>query len=83
MCVCVVQDAKGALVWGKAVGFSLWPAINKSSKEEYPLKMVEWYGQKLSSLVSQASNSDMIDAEVVLTCRESEFIPANNIIMHI
>ncbi|AWP10006.1 putative DNA (cytosine-5)-methyltransferase 3B [Scophthalmus maximus] len=44
-------DAKGALVWGKAVGFSLWPAINKSSKEEYPLKMVEWYGQKLSSLV--------------------------------
>lgn len=45
--------------------------------------MVEWYGQKLSSLVSQASNSDMIDAEVVLTCRESEFIPANNIIMHI
>uniref|UniRef100_A0A8D3B2L7 DNA (cytosine-5-)-methyltransferase n=1 Tax=Scophthalmus maximus TaxID=52904 RepID=A0A8D3B2L7_SCOMX len=53
------------------VGFSLWPAINKSSKEEYPLKMVEWYGQKLSSLVSQASNSDMIDAEYVLVHQEA------------
>lgn len=55
-CVCVVQGAIGALVWGHAEGFPPWPAIIApgTGGEQRPGKrMVEWYGQRASSQVSR------------------------------
>ncbi|XP_040008597.1 uncharacterized protein LOC120803781 isoform X2 [Xiphias gladius] len=46
---------KGELVWGKVEDFSPWPAIIIPCTEENQLpgkRMVEWYGQRMSSQVS-------------------------------
>nr|XP_020464858.1 uncharacterized protein LOC109965298 [Monopterus albus] len=45
----------GELVWGKLEGFSPWPGIIMHCKEEHLLpgeRMVEWYGQNMSSQVN-------------------------------
>uniref|UniRef100_A0A8C9YXQ8 DNA (cytosine-5-)-methyltransferase n=1 Tax=Sander lucioperca TaxID=283035 RepID=A0A8C9YXQ8_SANLU len=52
-----VSDVMGELVWGQPEGFSLWPAIIIPFREEiqHPKsRMVEWYGQNMSSQVSHA-----------------------------
>ncbi|XP_035513007.1 uncharacterized protein LOC118324671 [Morone saxatilis] len=44
---------KGELVWGKLDGFSFWPGIIIPRKVKNPgMKMVEWYGQRMSSQVA-------------------------------
>uniref|UniRef100_A0A4W6EWI1 DNA (cytosine-5-)-methyltransferase n=1 Tax=Lates calcarifer TaxID=8187 RepID=A0A4W6EWI1_LATCA len=55
MCVCVVQDSEGELVWGRVEGFSPWPAIIVpcTGKNQIPGKrIVDWYGQRMCSQVA-------------------------------
>ncbi|XP_038165283.1 DNA (cytosine-5)-methyltransferase 3B-like [Cyprinodon tularosa] len=52
------EKSVGDLVWGEIDGFSPWPGIIVSYKaqKQYPRKrMVEWYGQRMCSLVTVAS----------------------------
>uniref|UniRef100_A0A8C4EE68 DNA (cytosine-5-)-methyltransferase n=1 Tax=Dicentrarchus labrax TaxID=13489 RepID=A0A8C4EE68_DICLA len=54
LCVCVGQGTKEEMVWGKLDGFSFWPGIIIPCRVKKPgMKMVEWYGQRMSSQVSQ------------------------------
>lgn len=46
---------QGELVWGKIQGFSTWPGIIVPYRKEREIpekRMVEWYGQRMSSQVS-------------------------------
>ncbi|XP_054466005.1 LOW QUALITY PROTEIN: uncharacterized protein LOC129100411 [Anoplopoma fimbria] len=48
-------DVMGELVWGQAEGFSPWPAVIipcRGVKDLPESRMVEWYGQNMSSQVS-------------------------------
>ncbi|XP_045913238.1 uncharacterized protein LOC123975631 isoform X3 [Micropterus dolomieu] len=48
-------DAAGELVWGQVEGFTPWPAVIVPCRGEVELpgkRMVEWYGQRMSSQVS-------------------------------
>ncbi|KAK9515250.1 hypothetical protein VZT92_025911 [Zoarces viviparus] len=48
-------DVTGELVWGQVEGFSPWPAVIIPCREGIQLtecRMVEWYGQNMSSQVS-------------------------------
>ncbi|KAF3697374.1 DNA (cytosine-5)-methyltransferase 3B [Channa argus] len=50
-----LQGVNGEMVWGKVEGFSLWPAMIISCKEENlppERRTVGWYGQTVSSQVS-------------------------------
>uniref|UniRef100_A0A8C4EG08 DNA (cytosine-5-)-methyltransferase n=1 Tax=Dicentrarchus labrax TaxID=13489 RepID=A0A8C4EG08_DICLA len=50
LCVCVGQGTKEEMVWGKLDGFSFWPGIIIPCRVKKPgMKMVEWYGQRMSS----------------------------------
>uniref|UniRef100_A0A8C4EJN1 DNA (cytosine-5-)-methyltransferase n=1 Tax=Dicentrarchus labrax TaxID=13489 RepID=A0A8C4EJN1_DICLA len=53
LCVCVGQGTKEEMVWGKLDGFSFWPGIIIPCRVKKPgMKMVEWYGQRMSSQVA-------------------------------
>lgn len=54
---------RGELVWGMVDGFSVWPAIIISCREDNLLpgkRMVGWYGQGMSSQVRQMWNDGLV-----------------------
>uniref|UniRef100_A0A8P4KE81 DNA (cytosine-5-)-methyltransferase n=1 Tax=Dicentrarchus labrax TaxID=13489 RepID=A0A8P4KE81_DICLA len=74
LCVCVGQGTKEEMVWGKLDGFSFWPGIIIPCRVKKPgMKMVEWYGQRMSSQVSQTNTyshicSSSVSAGICLCC---------------
>ncbi|XP_069382324.1 uncharacterized protein [Paralichthys olivaceus] len=54
----VNKDSNGVLVWAMVKGFGLWPAIIEACEEQKLFQgkgTVEWFGQKMSSQLSDVS----------------------------
>ncbi|XP_070824780.1 uncharacterized protein [Chaetodon trifascialis] len=80
------QGMTGELVWGQVEGYSSWPAIIIPCREEDLLpgkRMLEWYGQRMSSRVSLKTLKPFADFAqnfcansfaILVTYREAVFL---------